>query len=86
MMRQQPHPPGTFPRCPDCGIEPHHILDQRARPRGGHLLSCACGDCTKHDDLAQATHAWGRAHQVEIAPGFASARNVRRFRQQQVAS
>jgi hypothetical protein len=86
MMRHQPHPAGTFPACPDCGIEPRHILDQRARPRGGHLLNCACGDCTKHDDLAAAAQAWGRAHQVQIHADLGTQRNVRRFRQPQVAA
>lgn len=81
MMRHQPHPDGTFPVCPDCGVEPRHILDLRARPRGGHLLSCACGDSTKHDNLAEATKAWGRARNIEIPAAFASLRNVSPLRQ-----
>ena len=58
MMRQQRHPAGTFPTCPACNMEPRHILDQRRRPLGGHLLSCACGDGTKQDTLAQAADSW----------------------------
>lgn len=45
-QRQQTHAVGTFPRCPDCGDELRHILDDRATA-GGHFLSCCCGDSPK---------------------------------------
>lgn len=65
-MRQQRHPVGSFPKCPDCGKEPRHILDQRRRPVGGHLMSCACGDTTKHDTLQGALVAWMKPRNVSL--------------------
>lgn len=69
-QRQMPHPAGTFPTCPACSREPKHILDGRRRPVGGHLLSCACGDTPKADDLPAALNTWCRAHGVAV-PVFA---------------
>lgn len=65
-QRQQKHAAGSFPACPECGREPRHILDVRRRPIGGHLLSCACGDTTKHDTLTDAVRTWCRARNVSM--------------------
>lgn len=65
-MRQQSHPASTFPQCPACSKEPRHILDMRSRPVGGHLLSCACGDTPKFDQLSEAVQSWCRAHNVSM--------------------
>lgn len=75
-QRQVSHPRGTFPMCPSCSREPRHIVDGRRRPVGGHLLSCACGDTPKTDDLPAALNTWCRAHGVAV-PLFAhEAENV----------
>lgn len=65
-QRQQSHPAGSFPSCPDCKTEPRHILDARGRPLGGHLMSCRCGDTPKFDTLAEAVRTWCRARNVSM--------------------
>lgn len=57
-QRDQGHPIGTFPTCPRCAMEPHHILDSRRRPMGGHLMQCACGETGKFDNLDEALQTW----------------------------
>ena len=73
MQRQQSHATGTFPVCRHCQHEPRHILDARRRPAGGHLMSCACGDTRKHDDLAAALIEWRTLHAPEPALIFRGA-------------
>lgn len=79
-QRQIAHPAGTFPPCPACRREPKHILDGRRRPLGGHLLSCACGDTPKADDLPEALNTWCRAHDVAVPVFAPHAGNVRTLR------
>lgn len=72
MQRAIVHDPGTFPICPDCGLEPRHIFDHRRRPVGGHLMSCRCGDSPKYDDMESALACWGRTHRVRVVPAPAA--------------
>lgn len=64
--RQQSHPAGSFPHCPHCNREPRHIVDGRAAPVGGHLLSCTCGDSAKFPSLAGALRAWCASRNVSM--------------------
>ena len=71
-QRQQRHPAGTFPRCPDCGGELRHIHDDRAA-FGGHLLSCCCGDSPKFaeaQDLWNALYTWCALRSVAVPMAF----------------
>lgn len=67
-QRMQQHSMGTFPLCPECGVEYRHVRDYRSCG-GGHLLSCCCGDSPKFpsfDALRAAMRGWCAARGVAI--------------------
>jgi len=61
-QRDQGHPVGTFPKCPRCALEPHHFVDSRRRPLGGHFMQCACGETGKFDTFEEALQTWAVIH------------------------
>lgn len=65
-QRQQSHPAGTFPTCPECRFEARHFIDYRMRPVGGHFFACACGDSPKFDTLPKALRHWCAARNVSM--------------------